>query len=280
MNFALIGAAGYIAPVHMKAIKDTGNTLTSAVDPHDSVGILDSHFPEAQFFTEIERFDRHLERFGNTHYVSICSPNYLHDAHIRMTLRAGAHAICEKPLVINPWNLDALEEFEDKYSHRIYPILQMRYHPGARRLPSKAKRRRQVLVEYVTPRGAWYHHSWKGDESKSGGLLMNIGVHIFDLLIWAYGRILDYDIIRADKCSVSGILEMEFADVEWRLAIEGTARRFIDINSSTHINLAAPIKKSLHLEAYREILAGNGLSIADARPAIEAVYNVKRLVSA
>jgi UDP-N-acetyl-2-amino-2-deoxyglucuronate dehydrogenase len=194
-HFALIGAAGYIAPRHMKAIKDTGNTLVAAYDPNDSVGIIDSYFPEADFFTEFERFDRHIEKLRRSgqaiDYVSICSPNYLHDAHIRFALRNGAHAICEKPIVLNPWNVDALAEIEAETGRRVYTILQLRLHPAIKELKEKYSDYSgdpiEVDLTYITSRGSWYHHSWKGDVSKSGGIATNIGVHFFDMLAWVFG---------------------------------------------------------------------------------------------
>ena len=195
-HFALIGAAGYIAPRHMKAIKETGNTLVAAFDPNDSVGIIDSYFPEADFFTEFERFDRHIEKLRRSgvpvDYVSICSPNYLHDAHIRFALRNGAHAICEKPIVLNPWNVDALAEIEAETDRRVYTILQLRLHPAIKALHDKYADYTgdpiDVDLTYITSRGSWYHHSWKGDVSKSGGIATNIGVHFFDALSWVFGQ--------------------------------------------------------------------------------------------
>jgi UDP-N-acetyl-2-amino-2-deoxyglucuronate dehydrogenase len=195
-HFALIGAAGYIAPRHMKAIKETGNTLVAAYDPNDSVGIIDSYFPEADFFTEFERFDRHVEKLRRSghpvDYVSICSPNYLHDAHIRFALRNGAHAICEKPIVLNPWNVDALAEIEAETDRRVYTILQLRLHPAIKALKEKYSDYSgdpiDVDLTYITSRGSWYHHSWKGDVSKSGGIATNIGVHFFDMLAWVFQK--------------------------------------------------------------------------------------------
>lgn len=194
-RFALIGAAGYIAPRHMKAIAETGNELVAAYDPNDSVGVIDSYFPKADFFTEFERFDRHIEKLrrgGNpVDYVSICSPNYLHDAHIRFALRSGAHAICEKPIVLNPWNVDALAEIEAETGLRVYTILQLRLHPAIQALKQRYADYMgdplDVDLTYITSRGSWYHHSWKGDTSKSGGIATNIGVHFFDMLAWVFG---------------------------------------------------------------------------------------------
>ena len=198
-NFALIGAGGYIAPRHMKAVKDTGNNLLAALDKHDSVGILDSYFPEAEFFVEFERFDRHLEklkRLGtHTDYVTVCSPNYLHDAHIRFGLRIGADVICEKPLVLNPWNIDALVEIEKETGKKISTILQLRLHPAIIALKEKVQKdpgkKYDVDLRYITSRGHWYHISWKGDSQKSGGIATNIGIHFFDMLIWIFGDYLN-----------------------------------------------------------------------------------------
>src|SRR3989442_8002266 len=197
-NFALTGAAGYIAPRHLEAIKDTGNRLVAAVDPHDAVGVLDRYSFDVRFFTEIERFDRHLEKLRRgpeaqrVDYLSICSPNYLHDAHIRMALRVGAHVICEKPLVINPWNLDALQELERETGYRVYTVLQLRLHPQLialrerlHQVPSSAPH--EVCLTYVTARGRWYDVSWKGSAERSGGIVINIGIHLFDLLLWLFG---------------------------------------------------------------------------------------------
>ncbi len=197
-RFALIGAGGYIAPLHMKAIKDTGNILIAALDKHDSVGILDSYFPEADFFTEFERFDRHLEKLKRqdikTDFISVCSPNYLHDAHIRFGLRISADVICEKPIVLNPWNLTALEEIEQETGKRVYTVLQLRFHPAIMALKkriteSQYDKKYQVNLQYITSRGNWYHTSWKGDIHKSGGIATNIGIHFFDMLLWIFGDV-------------------------------------------------------------------------------------------
>lgn len=194
-NFAITGVAGYVAPRHLKAIRDTGNRLVAAVDPHDSVGILDSYFPDVAFFTEFERFDRHLEKLRREgegiQYLSVCSPNHLHDAHIRLALRLGADAICEKPLVLNPWNLDALSELEQETGQRVYTILQLRVHPSLielrRKLAAETNKRHEVKLTYITSRGPWYRYSWKGDEGRSGGVITNIGIHFFDMLMWLFG---------------------------------------------------------------------------------------------
>jgi len=229
-NFALTGAAGYVAPRHLKAIQETGSRLVAAVDPHDSVGILDQFFPDSAFFTEIERFDRHLEKLrrgpleNRVHYVSVCSPNYLHDAHIRLALRVGAHVICEKPLVINPWNLDVLAELEQEYERRIFNVLQLRVHPKLialrERLTKNAGGRHRVRLHYVTSRGTWYRYSWKGDESRSGGIATNIGIHFFDMLIWFFGGVQSSTVRIKEAHRMGGELELERADVEWFLSID------------------------------------------------------------
>jgi len=248
-NFALIGAAGYIAPRHLKAIKETGNTLLAALDPFDSVGIMDSYFPDAAFFTEPERFDRHLDKMrrsgnGSIDYVSICSPNYLHDAHIRMALRNGAHAICEKPIVLNPWNVDALMEIEKESGQNIYTILQLRHHPaiialkekvGKEQLAVGSNAKRQtpnpeprtpnqksydIDLTYITSRGAWYHRSWKGDLEKSGGVATNIGVHFFDMLTWIFGPAKENVVHLSETDRAAGFLQLENARVRWYLSID------------------------------------------------------------
>ncbi len=228
-NFALIGAGGYIAPRHLRAIRDTGNQLIAAVDPKDSVGILDQYSFEVKFFTEIERFDRHLEKLrrgpeeGRVQYVSICSPNYLHDAHCRLALRVGADAICEKPLVINPWNFEALEELEAETNHRIHTILQLRVHPELIKLKQSLQNQsgqREVTLTYVTSRGPWYHVSWKGQQDKSGGVATNIGVHFFDLLLWLFGGASDIKVYTSDNHRMSGFIELEHARVRWFLSVD------------------------------------------------------------
>ena len=223
-NFALIGAAGYIAPRHLKAIKETNNTLIAALDKFDSVGVMDSYFPNADFFTEFERFDRHIEKLRRNQipldYVSICTPNYLHDSHIRMALRRGADAICEKPLVLNPWNIDALKEIERESGQKINTILQLRLHPSIIALKKKVdaenkKEKYDVDLRYITSRGNWYDISWKGDESKSGGIATNIGVHFFDMLSWIFGGVQENIVHLREKDKASGYLEFKNARVRW-----------------------------------------------------------------
>ena len=288
-NFALIGAAGYIAPRHMKAIRDVGGRLVAAVDPHDSVGVLDSYFPEAAFFTEIERFDRHLEKLrrtsdeGRATYVSICSPNYLHDAHVRLALRIKAHAICEKPLVLNPWNLDALTELEGESGRSVHTVLQLRTHPSIMALREglagdPSGRRADVDLTYVARRGAWYRYSWKGSEEKSGGLAMNIGIHFFDVLIWIFGAVRECTVNLHTRKRMAGILELEGARVRWFLSTEHSdlpeehrrsgrpAFRSISIDGE-EVEFSDGFT-DLHTRVYEAVLAGEGPGIEDARPSI------------
>src|SRR5678815_1494801 len=230
-NFALIGAAGYIAPRHMQAIKATGNDLVAALDPNDSVGIIDSHFPDADFFTEFERFDRHIDKLRRANhsrrvdYISICSPNYLHDSHMRFGLRSGADVICEKPLVLNPWNIDGLMEIERETGRKISTILQLRLHPSIIALRKKIQKtastkKYQVNLKYITSRGHWYHISWKGDIQKSGGIATNIGIHFFDMLLWIFGDVKTNEVRQHTAETASGRLELEKANVEWLLSID------------------------------------------------------------
>jgi UDP-N-acetyl-2-amino-2-deoxyglucuronate dehydrogenase len=228
-NFAIIGVGGYIAPAHLKAIKQTGNNLIAALDISDSVGILDQYSFDIDFFTEFERFDRHAEKLKQLgedkrlHYISICSPNYLHDSHIRFALRIGANAICEKPLVLNPWNLDALAKIEKETGKRIYGIQQLRLHPAIQKLKHETMNKDQkhiVRLEYITPRGKWYSHSWKGNIEKSGGIVMNIGIHFFDMLIWIFGKVIRSDIKHIMAKSARGYTELQNAHVYWDLSID------------------------------------------------------------
>ena len=295
-KFAITGVAGYIAPRHLRAIKDTGNILVAAADPHDSVGILDQYFPDAAFFTEIERFDRHLDklrRSGNgIDYLSICSPNNLHDAHIRLALRNDAHAICEKPLVLNPWNLDLLEKLEEEYERKIFTVLQLRVHPSLISLKDKIEKERKtskhkVELTYVTSRGKWYDYSWKGDPQKSGGIATNIGIHFFDLLIWLFGKPINYNILlnRTDK--MKGELELESADVSWYLSIDKNdlSGELIKNGKTTYRSIKIDDKEieftegftELHTEVYRRTLNGNGFTISDARPSIEFVQKLRSI---
>lgn len=295
-NFALVGAAGFVAPRHLKAIADTGNQLVAACDPHDSVGVIDRFFPEASFFTEVERFDRFLEKrrrmseADRVHYLSICSPNYLHDAHVRLALRVGAHAICEKPLVISPWNLDQLAALEAEYGRRIYTVLQLRLLPALQQLkqhleaePPEGKA--DVELTYITSRGRWYNVSWKGVQEKSGGLALNIGVHFFDLLIWLYGKPLSSQVFLSRPDKMSGIFELERARVRWFLSVDAndlpaavraqgkTALRFLSSNGrEVEFSEGFP---DLHTAVYRDVLAGGGFSIDDVRPSIQLAYDIR-----
>ncbi len=287
-NFALIGAAGYVAPRHMKAIRDTGNRLVAALDPNDSVGILDSYSYDVKFFTEFERFDRHAEklrRMGEEHrlhYVSIASPNYLHDAHCRFALRIGADAICEKPLVLNPWNVDALQELEQETGQKIYNVLQLRLHPSIQRLKklveaAPSEKHFKVDLTYITSRGPWYFNSWKGDVQKSGGIATNIGVHFFDALLWIFGPAQEYDISLNESKRMKGRLELRRATVTWHLSVEQRDLPEAAIGKSTWRSLSLDGDEiefsdgfsDLHTAIYSEILSGGGFRLDDARDAID-----------
>ena len=293
-NFALIGAAGYIAPRHLQAIKDTGNNLVAALDKFDSVGIMDSYFPHADFFTEFERFDRHidkLKRIGKKiDYVSICSPNYLHDSHIRFALRHHADAICEKPLVLNPWNVDALSDIEKETGKRVYTILQLRLHPNIIQLKKEveaapADKIFDVDLTYITSRGKWYHHSWKGDEIKSGGIATNIGIHFFDMLLWVFGGLKDLKIHSYETDKASGFLELKKARVKWMLSINEndlpaeakskSKRTFRSLKMNGNEIEFSDGFTELHTKSYAEILAGRGFGLNDARPSIELAHQIR-----
>ncbi len=296
-NFALIGAAGYIAPRHLQAIRDTGNRLVAALDPHDSVGVLDSFFPDARFFTEFERFDRHIAKLARSgerlDYVSIASPNYLHDAHVRFALRSGADAICEKPLTINPWNLDGLEEVERESGRRIFTILQLRLHPAVQALRDRVAtaiaddpdRRFAVELDYITSRGAWYLASWKGDERRSGGIVTNIGIHLFDMLTWIFGEAGDVEVERLDDETAAGSVSFANATVRWRLSVDPgqlpqAARA---AGQRTHRSIRVDGGEfefsegftDLHTASYADILGGGGFGIADARPSIALTHAIR-----
>jgi UDP-N-acetyl-2-amino-2-deoxyglucuronate dehydrogenase len=288
-NFALIGAAGYIAPRHLKAIRETGNNLLCALDPHDNVGILDQYFPKADFFTEFERFDRHVDKLRRNppslDFVSICSPNYLHDAHIRWALRSGADAVCEKPLVLNPWNIDTLEQFEHETGKRIWNILQLRLHQAVTGREFNFTGRPKVRLTYITPRGSWYHHSWKGDESKSGGIATNIGIHFFDLLISLFGAPDQSKVLIYQSDKAQGELTLKNADVEWFLSIdendlpagirEQGQRTFRQLTINEELLDFSEGFTDLHTKSYTEILEGRGFGITDSRAAIELVHNIR-----
>ncbi|OJX38355.1 MAG: oxidoreductase [Chloroflexi bacterium 44-23] len=295
-NFALIGAAGYIAPRHLRAIRDTGNRLVAATDPHDSVGILDQFAFDTRFFTEIERFDRHLEKLrrgpvaDSVDYVSICSPNYLHDAHCRLGLRVGADVICEKPLVINPWNLDPLQDLEQETGHKINTVLQLRLLPSLIELRNKIQSNNfnglhDVLLTYITSRGSWYHSSWKGEQEKSGGVATNIGIHFFDLLQWLFGMVADVKLFHNDPKRMSGYIELEKAKVRWYLSVDATDLPFNSLpgTKSTFRSITVDGEEiefssgftDLHTEVYRQILEGNGFGIDDSRPSIQLTHRIR-----
>ncbi|NOU48443.1 MAG: Gfo/Idh/MocA family oxidoreductase [Bacteroidales bacterium] len=294
-NFGLIGAAGYIAPRHLKAIKDTGNNLLAALDPFDSVGIMDSYFPKSAFFTEPERFDRHLDKLrrgGNGHieYVSICSPNYLHDSHIRMALRNQADAICEKPIVLNPWNVDALHEIEKETGKNIYTILQLRHHAAIIALKEMidngpADKIYDIDLTYITSRGAWYHRSWKGNVEKSGGVATNIGVHFFDMLTWIFGEAKENVVHLSQADSAAGFLQLKKARVRWFLSInsENLPKIAVESKKSTFRSITVDGQEiefsdgftDLHTVSYQHILNGTGFGLADARQSVVIVENIR-----
>jgi UDP-N-acetyl-2-amino-2-deoxyglucuronate dehydrogenase len=292
-RFALTGVAGYIAPRHLQAIKDTNNELIAALDPHDAVGILDSYFPNTDFFTETERFDRHLEKLKRSglgiDYLSICSPNYLHDAHIRMALRLGANAICEKPLVLNPWNLDLLAEIEAESQKKIYTVLQLRSHPTIIALKNKYKStsvKHKIKLSYITSRGKWYLYSWKGNNERSGGLATNIGIHFFDMLIWIFGNVITSVVEINTNKTTSGKLELENAFVDWNLSIDENLLPPIVKNNKQKTYRSIEIDgleiefsdgfADLHIEVYKSILKGEGNGLEDARPAIDLVHKLRK----
>jgi UDP-N-acetyl-2-amino-2-deoxyglucuronate dehydrogenase len=293
-DFALIGVAGYIAPRHLQAIRDTKNNLVAALDKFDTVGIIDSYFPSADFFTEFERFDRHIDkqrRQGKKiDYVSICTPNYLHDSHIRFALRHQADAICEKPLVLNPWNVDALQEIEKETGKKIYTILQLRLHPSIIALKKEIEegpknKIHDVDLTYMTSRGHWYHMSWKGDANKSGGIATNIGVHFFDMLTWVFGSVKKNTVHTLTEDSAAGFLELENARVRWFLSID-----YNDVPEAvkakgkrTYRSLTMEGKEiefsdgftDLHTTSYQQILNGNGFGLKEARTSIQTVYEIR-----
>ena len=295
--FALIGASGFVAPRHMKAILETGNTLVAAMDPNDSVGVIDSYFPQATFFTEFERFDRHAEKLRRKgppiHYVGICSPNYLHDAHIRFALRIKADAICEKPLVLNPWNLDALAEIEAEHGCRVWNILQLRLHPRVMALKEKVtaeiaadpRKMYDIDLTYLTARGRWYFVSWKGYAEKSGGVATNIGVHFFDMLTWIFGPVQVQVVHLHRPDTAAGYFKLAHARVRWFLSVnadylpeEATSRQARTYRSITvdgrEIEFSGGFA-DLHTRSYLEILAGKGFGLEEARTSIETVHHIR-----
>ncbi len=293
-NFGIIGVAGYIAVRHLKAIKDTGNNLLASLDKFDSVGRIDSFFPDSDFFVEFERFDRHFDKLKRTgtkiDYVSICSPNYLHDSHIRFSLRHHADAICEKPIVLNPWNIDALQEIEKETGKSIYTILQLRLHPRIIELREKIRNGPKdkiynIDMTYITSRGNWYQFSWKGDVQKSGGVATNIGIHFFDMLSWIFGKVKTNIVHRTEASKAAGYLELEHARIRWFLSLD-----YNDIPESVRKTGQRTFRSimvegeeiefsegftDLHTESYKEILAGNGFSIADARQSVEIAFDIR-----
>lgn len=295
-NFALIGAAGFIAPRHLKAIKETGNNLLAALDTFDSVGIMDSYFPNADFFTEFERFDRHISKLrydSNSHldYVSICTPNYLHDSNIRFALRQNAHAICEKPLVLNPWNIDALAKIENETGKKVYTILQLRHHPSIIALRDKvihgdSSKIYDIDLTYITSRGNWYYTSWKGDVSKSGGVASNIGVHFYDMLTWIFGDIKSNKVHLHSHDRAAGYLEFEKARVRWFLSIDANTlpREIIEKGQTTYRSIKMDGEeiefsngfKDLHTVSYQNVLEGLGYGLEDARTSIQIIHDIRK----
>jgi len=294
-NFALIGLGGYIAERHLRAIKDTNNNLLVALDKFDSVGIMDSYFPDAAFFVEFERFDRHVEKLRqkrnlNLDYISICTPNYLHDSHIRMALRSGAHAICEKPLVLNPWNIDALVDVEKQFDRKVNTILQLRLHKSIIELKEKIDNGPKdkiydVDLTYLTSRGSWYYTSWKGDASKSGGISTNIGIHFYDMLSWVFGKVKTNTVHLHDHDRAAGYLEFEKARVRWFLSInydvlpdeikEKGQRTYRSITvDGEEIEFSGGFF-DLHTKSYENIIKGSGYGLSDARQSIEIVHEIR-----
>jgi UDP-N-acetyl-2-amino-2-deoxyglucuronate dehydrogenase len=293
-NFGLIGVGGYIAVRHLRAIKDTGNNLLASLDKFDSVGLLDGYFPQSDFFVEFERFDRHFDKLKRTgtkiDYVSICSPNYLHDSHIRFALRHQAEAICEKPIVLNPWNVDALQEIENETGRKIYTILQLRLHPKIADLRKKIRNGPKdkiydVDLSYITSRGNWYHISWKGDIQKSGGVATNIGIHFFDMLSWIFGDTTKNIVHISKPDKAAGYLELENARVRWFLSIDqndlpevakATGKRTFRsiIIEGEEIEFSEGFGE-LHTESYKEILNGNGFGLQDARQSVITAFTIR-----
>src|SRR5688572_16039032 len=293
-NVAITGVGGFVAPRHLQAIRDTGNRLVGALDPKDSVGILDQYSDDVRFFTEFERFDRYLEKLRRgpeserVDLLSVCSPNYLHDAHCRLALRVGADVICEKPLVINPWNFAALEDLEAETNHRIHTVLQLRLHSQLIQLKQSLQEERgqhDVVLTYITSRGPWYHVSWKGQQDKSGGIATNIGVHFFDLLLWLFGPVASLRVYHSDSHRMSGFIELEHARVRWFLSVDSQdlPAQVKAAGKTTYRSITVDGKEvefsegftDLHTRVYEEILAGRGHGIDDARPSIELAHRLR-----
>jgi UDP-N-acetyl-2-amino-2-deoxyglucuronate dehydrogenase len=295
-NFAVTGVAGYIAPRHLEAISATGNKVVAALDPHDSVGILDRFSQDARFFPESERFDRHLEKLRRAsndkriHWMSICSPNYLHDAHIRMAFRVGADVICEKPIVLNPWNLDPLQELEHETGCRVWSVLQLRLHPSIialkKRIDGKdSGRKHEIEITYITPRGPWYLNSWKGNIERSGGLATNIGVHFYDMLIWIFGAVENSEVHISEPTRCSGYLELERANVKWYLSINRKDSPLFKKNRELCTYRVISVDDDilefsegftgLHNQLYEITLSGSGFGIDDVRPSIQLIHDIR-----
>lgn len=294
-NFTLMGAAGFVAPRHLKAINETGNNLLAAYDPNDSVGIIDSYFPRAYFFTEFERFDRHLEKLRlekqqSIDFMSICTPNYLHDAHTRFALRNGSDAICEKPLVLNPWNAEALMKLEETSSNRVNTILQLRLHPSIIALKKKIEvgpqdKIHDIDLTYITSRGNWYYASWKGVLEKSGGICSNIGIHFFDMLIWIFGDVQKSTVHLMEHDRASGVLQLKNANVRWFLSInaETLPKEIVEKNQRTFRTITINDEElefstgftDLHTESYKHIVQGNGFGIEETLKSLELAYNLR-----
>jgi UDP-N-acetyl-2-amino-2-deoxyglucuronate dehydrogenase len=290
-NFALIGAAGYVAPRHMRAIQDTGNRLLAALDKNDSVGVIDSYFPEAAFFTEFERFDRHVEKLRREgtplDYLSVCSPNYLHDAHIRFGLRQGADVICEKPLVLNPWNVEGLRAIAAETGRKVYTILQLRHHPALLALREQVQaappdQRHEVDLTYITSRGKWYYASWKGQLEKSGGIATNIGVHFFDMLCWVFGPVQHSAVHLHTHDRAAGFLELERARVRWFLSINadtlppgaaGRTYRSITVDGQ-EVEFSQGFA-DLHTLSYQAVLQGRGFGLDEAATAVQITHDIR-----
>ena len=295
-DFVLIGAAGFIAPRHLKAIKDTGNRLVATLDKFDSVGVIDSYFPEASFFVEFERFDRHIEKLQRTgkriDYLSICSPNYLHDSHIRFGLRHGATVICEKPLVLNPWNVEALGQIEKETGNKVFNILQLRLHNDLKALKKKVSEADpskifDIDLSYITSRGNWYYTSWKGDLMKSGGIATNIGIHFFDVLIWIFGAVKQNIIHLHEHDRAAGFLQLERARVRWFLSIDEKTlpddvrakgqRTFRSLKIEGDEIEFSDGFKDLHTTSYQNILAGNGFGLSESMQSIDLVHQIRTI---
>ncbi len=293
-DFALIGVAGYIAVRHLKAMQETHNNLVAALDLYDSVGIIDSYFPDTDFFVEFERFDRHIDKLRRegkqVDYISICSPNYLHDSHIRFALRSQANAICEKPLVLNPWNFEGLADYEKDTGKKVFNVLQLRLHPSIKALRDKIRKGPKDKIHdldltYITSRGLWYFMSWKGDLQKSGGVATNIGIHFFDMLIWIFGDVTQNITHRLEEDKASGYLELEQARIRWYLSIDANdlPAAVKEKGQSTFRSIIMDDEEiefshgfaDLHTHTYQEILAGNGFPLEESKKSIEVVYTIR-----